>query len=182
MRKLNKNHVAIWLFATLAFIFFLCSFNEIAKRYSYPSITQIQAKTPDKSTSNPKKYFLPQTLKINSIGLDTPVISSNKIWEEKAKSVVFFSKTPVPGQQGNSVLYGHNWPHLLGNLKKVKEGDMVEIELTNGKAEKFVVTQKGNITADQTHILNQTNDYRLTIYTCSGLLDTKRFFIVAIKV
>jgi LPXTG-site transpeptidase (sortase) family protein len=151
---------------------------ELTKRYSKPEPVSAQPIV----VGNVKQKVIPVSLKIQSAGIEVPILSSHKIWEERAKSAVYFSKTPLPGKQGNSVIYGHNWPNLLGNLNKAKKGDLVEVYFNDGSTEKFKIIQKVNVSADQTHILNQTKDSRITIYTCSGILDTKRLVVVAVKV
>ncbi len=178
MPNLNKYHFVTFALVLTSLAFFTLTGLEVAKRYSTPQVIQAQ---PNQSTKK-ADVIVPISLKIGSASIETPILTSHKVWEEKAKSAVYFSKTPLPGQIGNSVIYGHNWPNLLGNLNKAKTGDTVEITFNNGKSEKFKIVQKGNVTADQTHILKQTEDARITIYTCSGILDTKRLVVVATKI
>jgi sortase (surface protein transpeptidase) len=68
----------------------------------------------------------------------------------------------------------------LGRLPKIKNEDIIQIKLSNGEHRNFKVIYTYTVTSDQTHILGQTEDARITIYTCTGFLDFKRFVVVAI--
>lgn len=177
MLKHIKHNFIPFVFFAFSLIFFGLTGVELNKRYSKPEQVSAQPVV----VGNVSQEVVPVALKIKSAGIDVPILSSHKIWEEKAKSAVYFSKTPLPGKTGNSVIYGHNWPNLLGNLNKAKTGDVVEIYFNDGSTVEFKIIQKVNVSADQTHILNQTKDSRLTIYTCSGILDSKRLVVVATK-
>jgi len=51
--------------------------------------------------------------------------------------------------------------------------------LSTGEEETFIVKESYSVTPDQSHILTQTADVRLTLYTCDGFLDLKRFVVIA---
>ena len=91
----------------------------------------------------------------------------------------YLSSSPIPGEWGNSILYGHNWPNLFGPLKKIQKGDPVEVELSSGQTRTFEVVMTDTVTPNQTHILSKTDDVRLTLYTCTGFLDRNRFVVTA---
>ena len=125
----------------------------------------------------------PIGISIPSLGLDLPVKPAKVIdgkWEDPKNTIGYWSDSPIPGQQGNSIFYGHNWPNLFGTLNKIKTGDIIQITANDGTIQNFKVAQTYIVTADQTHILNQTEDTRLTIYTCTGFLDSKRFVVIAV--
>lgn len=75
-------------------------------------------------------------------------------------------------------MYGHNWTNLLGSLTKIKTGDTIEIVYVDNSKKEFVVKLIQEVEPDNISILNNTDDKRLTIYTCSDL-DSKRFIVVA---
>ena len=80
---------------------------------------------------------------------------------------------------GNSILYGHNWNSLLGDLENAKPGYTVEIIYKNSVKRYFRISYIAIVNPNQIHVLNQTNDARLTIYTCTGFLDQKRLVVTA---
>lgn len=126
---------------------------------------------------------VPVRIIIPSLGIDSgifPAQISNGNWEATTKGVSYLSSTPIPGGVGNSVLYGHNWPSLLGSLPKIKPGDEIVVILNSGQKKTFVVRYTSVVSPDQTDILKDTNDARITLYTCTGFLDSKRFVATAI--
>lgn len=100
-------------------------------------------------------------------------------WTTTDQGVSYLITSPTPGENGNSILYGHNWPNLLGNLKRVAEGDSITIEMSDGTTKEFVVASLATVLPTQTHVLDQTTDSRLTVYTCAGFLDRQRLVVTA---
>lgn len=103
----------------------------------------------------------------------------NNRWPLRSDGLVRLSSSPEPGQVGNSIIYGHNWKNIFGNLLNVKPGQVVEIQYLDGTSKKFQVSFTQTVSPEQTQILNNTTDERITLYTCSGFLDYKRFVVVA---
>ena len=125
----------------------------------------------------------PSILSVPSANIALPIIPASIAdgkWEDTKQGVSYLSNSPVPGHVGNSILYGHNWPTLLGNLSKVKPGDTISVSFTSGDTKKFTVRFVTIVTPDETHILNQTDDKRLTLYTCTGWFDSKRLVVTAV--
>jgi LPXTG-site transpeptidase (sortase) family protein len=126
---------------------------------------------------------LPAKIRIQSIDVSLPVIPAeitNGTWELTPEGVSYLQNSPIPGELGNSIMYGHNWPNLLGKLPQVKPGDSIEIEYADGTVRHFEVEYTVEVTPDDTHILDASKDRRITLYTCSGFMDWKRFVVVAI--
>lgn len=124
----------------------------------------------------------PKTLVIRDLGLELPIFPARvegRKWKASTKGVSFLSTSPIPGKKGNSVLYGHNWPNLLGNLVKIKPGQEMEVWFNDNSIEKFVVKTTQIVTPEQTSILDPSDDKRITLYTCTGFLDRKRFVATA---
>lgn len=134
------------------------------------------------SLSQASHATLPRMIKINSINIVLPVVASkitNNLWETTPDGVSFLTTSAKPGSKGNSVFYGHNWGSILGNLHKTKPGDKIEIVMDNGKKYEYDVEYTAVVEPTQTSVINDVGDERLTIYTCTGFLDTKRFVVVA---
>jgi len=133
--------------------------------------------------NNLKSNFIPTALAIPDLEIYLPIypaLVTNGRWEATFKGVSYLTSTPIPGQIGNSVFYGHNWKSLLGNLTKAKPGQKIEIYFSDGRALIFKITHTQIVAPSQTKILEQTEDRRITLYTCSGFLDRKRFVVTAI--
>lgn len=134
------------------------------------------------SHSKEISYF-PKRLLINDLGIDItihPARIENGIWPVTTKGVTYLESTAIPGETGNSVIYGHNWPHILGRLLHANPGQEISIVFSDGSVKKFDIAFTQIVTPDQVHILKNTDDIRLTIYTCSGFLDHKRFVVTAV--
>ncbi|MEK7165252.1 MAG: sortase [Patescibacteria group bacterium] len=126
---------------------------------------------------------IPIILEIPAIQISLPILSQELTaghWPATSEGVTYLGSSPIPGDTGNSIMYGHNWPNILGKLPKVKPGDNIKIILSNGSTEVFVIEYVTEVTPDQTHILNPTADKRLTLYTCTGFLDSRRLVVTAI--
>ncbi len=125
---------------------------------------------------------LPKILKIDSANIFLPIIPSKitgRKWETTPNGVSFLTQSAIPGNTGNSVFYGHNWSSVLGNLTRVKPGDKVEITMEHGKKYVYEVEYVATVEPTQTSVIEDIGDTRITIYTCTGFLDTKRFVVVA---
>ena len=76
-------------------------------------------------------------------------------------------------------MYGHNWTSLLKNLPQVRTGERVYVIMEDGTKREFKIEYTATVNSDQTYIIDNTPDTRITIYTCVGFLDSKRFVVVA---
>lgn len=127
--------------------------------------------------------YKPVQITIQDLEIDLPIYPAgikNNQWEATTKGVSYLVSSPLPGEEGNSILYGHNWPNRLGNLKKAKPGQEIKITFDNGETKIFTVESTQIVSPNQSQILDQTPDRRLTVYTCTGFWDSKRFVAVAI--
>jgi sortase A len=143
-------------------------------RVSFKSVSITQA--------SPPSQIRPTGIKIPRISVSLPIVSTKIIngqWQDSKTGVAHLETSPIPGQTGNSILYGHNWSNLLGRLNLLRSGDEIEIVFDDQTSKKFLVTYTQIVTPDQVSILNPTKDVRLTLYTCTGFLDSKRFVVVA---
>lgn len=128
---------------------------------------------------------VPVQLVIPSLSLSLPIIGAeieDTTWKTSEKAVSYLKSTPLPGKSGNAVLYGHNWPNLLGPLHQIHIGDRIEIRDADGSATTFQVAFITTVTPEQTNILENSKDSRITLYTCTGFLDSKRLVVTALKV
>lgn len=125
---------------------------------------------------------LPVEIIIPSINLDLPVIPAKLDkgqWEATTKGVSYLASSPIPGAKGNSLLYGHNWPNLLGNILKLKPGQEIKIKFADSFTKTFIVSADLSVSPQDLSVLNPTEDSQITLYTCTGFLDNRRFVIKA---
>ena len=131
------------------------------------------------TVAKPAKIYIPKLVKILDI---TDGQVRNNRWTVATTGVSYLASSALPGEIGNSVIYGHNRKDILGDLPKVAVGDVIYITMQNGDIIKYEVFEKKEIKPTQVEILNETKDSRLTIYTCSGFLDQSRFVVIAKKI
>lgn len=135
------------------------------------------------STRQPAEYKKPMVIRINDLQIDAPILPATIVkgkWEATDKGVSYLITSPVPGESGNSIIYGHNYPNILGRLVRARPGQKIVIGYDDGSATQFIIKYTATVGPEQTYILGDTSDVRLTIYTCAGFLDRKRFVVVAV--
>lgn len=124
--------------------------------------------------ARPVKLYIPAMTRILYV---SDGFTQNNRWAISQTGVSYLTSSALPGS-GNTVIYGHNTRDILGGLWKVQEGDYIYLVLATGDIVKYQIFERKEIDPTQVEILNQTQDSRLTIYTCSGFLDDARFVIV----
>ncbi len=165
----------------LAIFFFSLSGYWIFQRFNSNALSF--SEIPDQQFSNISQKNGAVALSIDEASIKyLPIyigeIKNNK-WPLRSDGLIRLSSTSEPGNKGNSVIYGHNWKNIFGNLLLVKPGQIVKIHYSDGTSKNFEVAFTQVVSSEQTQILKNTDDTRLTLYTCTGFLDTKRFVVVA---
>ncbi len=166
----------------IGFFFLIISALLVRQRYS-PVALQIRSYKMNKAVYTIKPISKPSSLEIVNLNIHLPVIPSTITdgqWETTPDGVSYLTTSPIPGDIGNSILYGHNWPSLLGRLPQIKPGNTIHIHYTDGSIKTFKVSTTAIVRPDQISILDQTKDKRITLYTCTGFLDSQRFVVVAL--
>lgn len=121
----------------------------------------------------------PSAIVIPKVGLTLSIkeatVSGNtwQIFDEAAS----WLNTSGTFDKGNIVLYGHNKADGMGKITQLGAGD--EILLKNSNKEVTYTVEKVFETTSTDLAPIQNADNKLTIYTCSGWFDAKRFFVVA---
>jgi len=116
-------------------------------------------------------------LHIASLSIDLPVIESeivDDVWSVSSSGVSHLAQSVSPGLPGNSIFYGHNWPRLLGNLRKIKLDDEIVIFDASGRSLSYRVTEISTVDPSDVSILESSTEATITLYTCAGFMDSKR--------
>ncbi len=128
---------------------------------------------------------VPSRLIIPGRSINQPIFLSEVLagkWGVSPSGVSFLHQSVLPGEVGNSIMYGHNWSSILGDLETVLPDDVIRVEFQSGKHVLFEVEYVFEVEPSQVDILGPVNYARLTVYTCSGFLDSKRLVVVARKI
>src|SRR3989344_6678210 len=126
------------------------------------------------------KKNLPIRLIIKNLNIDLeifPAKVNKQRWDTTTLGVSWLDFSPVPGEKGNSILYGHNWTNILGKLTEIKPGRKIQIILRDGSEQTFFVENTAVVSPKNASVLKQTSNQRITLYTCVGLFDQKRFVV-----
>jgi len=173
--KAGKLLIAVGLVILLfSAYFFYQRYNPL--RLSF-SISDYRAQGITDSASMPVEIIIP------AIKLDLPVIPARLVknsWETTDKGVSYLTSSPIPGNKGNSILYGHDWSNILGPITKLKTGQVIEVRFVAGAVRKFAINTISLVSPDQASILAPSADARITLYTCAGFWDSKRFVVTAV--
>ena len=81
----------------------------------------------------------------------------------------------LPGEPGSVIVYGHNLNSVFGYLVDAQVGDQVRMYTDDGKLHLYKISGIYIVDPSQTELLAPTTHEVLTLYTCTGLLDSLRF-------
>ncbi|HPQ79305.1 MAG TPA: sortase [Candidatus Dojkabacteria bacterium] len=97
-----------------------------------------------------------------------------------------FPTSKYPGQKGNSVIIGHRFYYLppakntFFNLDKVQIGDTILLSHNEGEW-KYIVTETKIVNDNDLSVLQDTEDYRLTLITCTPLWTSEKRLVIISK-
>ncbi len=165
----------------LIFIGFLLIMYVASKNFDFSLYKQVK-EAQKQNQIEEKKAYKTVKIAIAKINKDLDITDGTfdgKRWVVSERGVSYYTNSSLPQQGGNTVLYGHNKAAILGGLTVMKPGDKIDLTLNNGEVVTYEVFETKTIKPTDVDILNQTTDQRLTIYTCSGFLDSARFVVLA---
>lgn len=143
---------------------------------SFSSIISAPIPTPNPITTKPIRIRIPST------GIDLPITEAkvvNNVWEVTTAGANHWDTSGNPGDTNNIVIYAHNWKTLFGPLLTVREGEHIELTDETGKLFTYEITQTVSVKPNQVEYIQPTDDETLTLYTCTGFLDSMRFMVIA---
>ena len=125
---------------------------------------------------------LPTEIVISSAGIDLAIemgTINNGIWEISETMASYLASSGKIGQSGNVVIYGHNKTSIFGSLTKVKVGDKITLKSEKGNLYDYQVEEISTVKPTEVSVIAPTSYEVLTVYTCTGILDSKRLVIRA---
>lgn len=125
---------------------------------------------------------VPVEIIIPSLSLDLkvdPGVIMDGVWQISANNATFLTTSAIPGQNGNTVIYGHNLKRILGSLPYLSIGQKITLKTVSGKILNYEVVSKEIVSPNRIDLVSPTNTEELTIYTCTGFADTKRVVVKA---
>jgi len=135
-------------------------------------------------TESPKLLPAPTHIKIQWF-VDAPIETMALVgstWSVSSTQASFLSQSARPGESGNIIIYGHNTRAILGNIRALKGNETITITTSDGTNHLYKVSQMKETNPDDVSWLEPTPTEVLTMYTCSGLFDSKRFLVRALPI
>lgn len=126
----------------------------------------------------------PSKIIIPSLNIDLPIVEAkviNGFWEISQTSASHGIGSANPGEIGNTIIFAHAREGLFGPLKDIKQGTKVYL-LTKDRWYFYSVKEIKMVDPSQIEEISQTPDETLTLYTCSGFLDSKRLIAKAKRI
>ena len=145
------------------------------KAPSPPPVSLETGEQAEENVQKPVKIYIPRLKRTLDV---TDGYFADGRWVISSTGVSYLITSGQVGKTGNAVLYGHNTNGVLGGLWRVQSGDFVEVTAESGQVYKYEIFERHEVKPNQVEILNQTDDARLTVFTCSGFLDSARFVTV----
>jgi sortase A len=137
---------------------------------------------PQSAQESVENSDIPVEIIIPSMKIDLvvePGEIENGVWKISDQNATFLNTSAVPGDGGNTVIYGHNKRVIFGNLPYVSVGQKVTVKTKSGTLYNYVVEEKFFVGPDRVDLVSPTDTEELTIYTCWGAFDSQRAVIKA---
>lgn len=124
----------------------------------------------------------PVRLRIPAVGIDAPVVKVG-LREDgfmdipgTAEEVGWFEPGYIPGALGNAVMAGHldtesGKGAVFWDLRRLKNGDIVEVEREDGSLKRFTVTHRATYNANEAplnELFGSATGAHLNLITCNG--------------
>lgn len=127
----------------------------------------------------------PVYIKSYPVGVDIEIRDAtinNGVWTILPNTASYLLGSAGLGDKGNSIIYGHNKDEILGPIRWMKSGQKIEIKGNDNKDYVYEVVKTDTVDPDNLEYIRPKDEETLTIYTCTGFLDSKRFIVVAKRI
>jgi len=122
---------------------------------------------------------------IPDVNMDLPVEEGaiqNGVWSISENGATHLNISENPGGKGNVVIYGHNKNNLFGPIRWLNDGALIKLVNEDGEEFDYKVSVKVEVKPTELSYVMPKGEEILTLYTCSGFADSKRFILTAKRV
>jgi len=133
-------------------------------------------------TTSENRLPKPNKIVIEKVNINLKVEEGNVLngkWEVSENFASHLSSSQSPSGNGNIVIYGHNKDSIFGPIRWLSEGDEIKLINEEGKEFGYKVEKTLEVSANDIQWVNPKNEETLTLYTCTGFLDLKRYIVIA---
>lgn len=132
------------------------------------TITQRVPLAPTVISGKPTRIFI-QRLNIELPIVDGIYNEADDSWTLSDNMAHYATPTPVLNdQQGNTLIYGHNYDWIFGKLNKLSPGDTVVLHSDSGRIFTYAYERTEYLQPDDMTVFNPVQKPMLTLQTCSG--------------
>lgn len=128
--------------------------------------------------SSPLKIYIPWRV---DVAVNSGQLKDGK-WSIDQDKATHLTQSAFPGDPGNIVIYGHNTREILGNIRVLVPGEKISLFSSDNTEYTYEVEWTQEVSPHDTQALQQTDSEVLTLFTCSGFLDSKRFIVRAKRI
>jgi len=129
--------------------------------------------------------YNPIKIDIEKIGISLSVAETqivNGTWSINPIGASHLNISADPGVEGNIIMYDHNLIYRFGKIVELKTGDIITLTAEDSKEYSYKVYETIVVDPKNVAVLNETGSQTLTLYTCVGFMDSKRFVLKAKRV
>ncbi len=138
------------------------------------------AESTDNNREHSQSY--PIRIIIPSVELSVPLFAvpyTDERWAIPTGGAALVTNPQTLGATDKRIIYGHNWKSIFKSITKTKAGDILALEYPDGSKQLFSVVTTTETTPDNLSILSTGEPGTVHVYTCSGMLDSKRYVVSA---
>ena len=179
IRYLSRSRKIGLLFLLLGIL--LISFPYLTRFFIQVGEEEIPIKADATFASSPTVEKSPIRILIPSLQIDLPINPSklvNGYWQVSEKSASYGLGSAPPGSIGNTVIFAHAREGLFLPLKNITFGKDIYV-LSPDIWYQYRVDEIREVLPTDVYVVKKTSDNRLTLFTCSGFLDSKRLVVIA---
>jgi len=132
--------------------------------------------TTEEHPSDPPTRIIIPTKSVDLLVVEAPVIKG--FWEVSETSASHGVGSANPGEPGNTVIFAHARKGLFLPIRDIEAGETVYV-LTKDRWHAYTVSETKLVAPNDVEVIAPTADETLTLFTCSGFLDTKRLIVIA---
>ena len=179
--RFYKFVAALFFLLALFFFFFPSLYTYTISKFFIPTTASQQIRIKKSLVTNKKIGEFPTRIRIPSVGIDLPIVPAkviNGYWELSDTSASYGLGSGVPGEQGNTVIFAHARIGLFLPLRDTKLQDSIYV-YTQHHAYVYSIIQIKKVYPTDTDVIGPTKREILTLFTCSGFMDTMRLVVIA---
>lgn len=144
--------------------------------YRYHQVRILTFYTEESYTQEKNLDFTPTHIKAYPVGVEVDILPAtikDGVWP------VFANAAGYVTNGNNLIIYGHNKNEVMGPIRWIKEGAEITLIDQSGNQHKYEVIKTDIVEPDNLSYIQKSDQKILTVYTCIGFLDSKRFVVVA---